>query len=439
MLTFLIVDVSNRTEVREGTRCDQDGCILATESLDEALSLAADGGYDAITLCSTAVPARDLAWRLSEAQRRHAAPPILLAPGRFHRDYVSELDMAGVNWTTTQSLEPADLQEAVVRCKPSTNSANDLGLVGVSDAVRRMREVIRLVAPRTCTVLVSGETGTGKEVLARALHTESGRSREPFIAINCAALPATLLETELFGHVRGAFTGAERDHKGRFQQASGGTIFLDEIGDMPLEVQAKLLRVLQEKVVYPLGGSKGERLDVRVIAATNANLKRAVDERSFRADLYYRLNVVPLEAPPLRERPEDVEPLVRHFVSQVCQREGLRPKGISSATIRELAGQPWPGNVRELEHAIERAVALSGDRNNLDVYDFALDSSIGVSATAPLVDGELDFERLVNRFQRALIDGALQRAVGNKARAAQMLHLKRSTLVSKLKALEMCA
>jgi transcriptional regulator with PAS, ATPase and Fis domain len=211
---------------------------------------------------------------------------------------------------------------------------------------------------------------------------------------------------------------------------------------MPLEVQAKVLRVLQERVVQPLGGTKAEPVDVRIIAATNVNLKEAVRQGRFRADLFYRLNVVPIEIPPLRDRSEDVAPLVSHFLSQICKRERLPLKTVTPSVEHCLADQAWPGNVRELEHAIERAIALSGDRTDLDIYDFEPFSSVmalsDAVSDAP-IEGRVDFEGMVSQFERALIDGALRRAVGNKARAASMLRLKRSTFISKIKALEVCA
>jgi transcriptional regulator with GAF, ATPase, and Fis domain len=315
-------------------------------------------------------------------------------------------------------------------------------LIGQSAAMLRIKEVIRLVAKRTCTVLIGGESGTGKEVVARALHLASDRSRREMVSVNCAAVPATLLESEMFGHEKGAFTGATATRIGRFEQAHQSTIFLDEIGDMPLELQAKILRVLQEREFHRIGRTSPIRVETRVIAATNRDLEQEMASGRFRQDLYFRLRVIPLHIPPLRERTEDIPTLVDHFVEKVCRREGLGAKGLAPGVSEHLAEQSWPGNVRELEHCIERAVALSGERETLDLRDFPPFCDL-VPSLAPLhpdVPGNtIDLAGIVGRLEKALIDLALQRSRGNKALAAQMLGLKRSTLVSKVKALQMCA
>jgi formate hydrogenlyase transcriptional activator len=232
-------------------------------------------------------------------------------------------------------------------------------LIGRSRGLRHALDQVALVAPTDATVLVLGETGTGKELFARALHERSRRRARAFVKLNCAAIPAGLLESELFGHERGAFTGAVAQRMGRFELANGGTLFLDEIGDMPLELQAKLLRVLQEREFERLGATRTTKVDVRLVAATHRDLHAMMQARLFRDDLYYRLNVFPIALPPLRERPEDVEPLVRHFVARFAQEMQRRIDTIPDGTLDALRRHPWPGNVRELENLVERSVILS--------------------------------------------------------------------------------
>src|SRR5882762_172272 len=232
-------------------------------------------------------------------------------------------------------------------------------IVGNSDALRRVLDMVRVVAPTGATVLINGETGTGKELIAEAIHKCSGRSDRPFVKVNCAAIPAGLLESELFGHERGAYTGAVARSIGRFERANRGTLFLDEIGDLPLELQPKLLRVIQERQFERLGGAATIHTDVRVICATHRNLVEMVDKREFRADLFYRLSVFPIELPPLRERPEDIRLLVRHFAMDYAARMQKRITAISENFMAALARHSWPGNVRELQNFIERSVILS--------------------------------------------------------------------------------
>ena len=313
-------------------------------------------------------------------------------------------------------------------------------LVGESRQMDQIAERIRLVASRRSTVLITGETGTGKEVVARAIHEASNRSRFPMVAVNCCALPETLLEAELFGHVRGAFTGAINARAGRFEQAHRGTVFLDEIGDMPLGLQAKLLRVLQEREVQRLGSSETVHVDVRVIAATNMDLEELVRRGKFREDLFYRLNVVPIHVPPLRERSRDIAPLTLHFVEKICRQESMPCKQISPEILTRLAAHDWPGNVRQLENTVEKAIVLSGERNILHLGDFclAVRQHPIAHSTGPLIavpDQGLDFERTVGGIERDILEQALRKTRGNKKLAAEMLGLKRTTLSAKLKSL----
>ena len=319
-------------------------------------------------------------------------------------------------------------------------------LVGESRAMGNICHIVRLIAKRRCTVLITGETGTGKEMVARALHMASDRSHLPLVAVNCSALPENLLEAELFGHVKGAFTGAINHRVGRFEQAHRSSIFLDEIGDMPLELQAKLLRVLQEREFQRIGSSETVKIDIRVMAASNSDPAERVRQGRLREDLYYRLNVVPIPVPPLRARLCDIPALVRHFIDKICRQEEIPPKQVAIEVLNRLATYSWPGNVRQLENAVEMAVALSGERLTLYSADFPLPS---VAATKPatvvpmptveLPEDGLDYERTVSNFERCILEQALRRADGNKKRAADILRLKRTTLTAKLKSLETTA
>ncbi len=304
-------------------------------------------------------------------------------------------------------------------------------------------EIVERVASRRATVLITGETGSGKEMVARAIHRASPRAHLPMVVVNAAALPESLIEAELFGHIKGAFTGAVQQRIGRFEQANGSTLFLDEIGDLPLEMQTKLLRFLQEREFQRVGSSQTLRVDVRLIAATNVDLAKRVEEGKFREDLYYRLNVVPIVTPPLRDRVEDIPLLARHFVKKVCAIEQIPLRTLSDAALYKLKTVPWPGNVRQLENAIEMAIALSGDRLELGPADFHL----GVQARSlpapvreqPAAATGLDFDQTVGRLERQLIEDALRQIHGNKTAAAELLGLKRTTLSAKLRSFSAAA
>ena len=314
-----------------------------------------------------------------------------------------------------------------------------LSLVGTSPAMQRTTEIIERVASRRATVLITGETGSGKEMIARALHRASPRAHLPMVVVNAAALPENLIEAELFGHVKGAFTGAIHQRLGRFEQAHRSTLFLDEIGDLPLEMQTKLLRFLQEREFQRVGSSDTQRVDVRLIAATNVDLLQRVEQGRFREDLYYRLNVVPIVSPPLRERVEDIPLLAQHFVEKVCALEQISERTLTTEALDRLQSLPWPGNVRQLENAIEMAVALSGDREELTAADFGVPvQSRSLPATireiAPTHTG-LDFDQTISQLERQLLEDALRQTHGNKSAAAELLGLKRTTLSAKLRTL----
>jgi len=328
------------------------------------------------------------------------------------------------------------------------------GIVGRSRAMRDLFQLLETVAATTSTILVTGETGTGKEIVARAIHHNSPRRGQRFVALNCSAIPETLLEAELFGHVRGAFTGAIGTRQGRLEQAHRGTLFLDEVGTMSAALQMKLLRVLQEREFERVGDSNTIKVDVRVIAATNTDLQKMVSEGQFREDLYYRLNVIPIQLPPLRNRKEDIPLLVQHFLQKFAAQRAeqvlpsnpqspassLQPLSVSQQAMRRLMAYHWPGNVRQLENAIERAVALSGGRTQIEVADLPTEvqsaSDVPVSPDVSLPSDGLDLDAYVGNIERELIYRALEKSGGRKGQAAKLLSLKRTTLVEKLKRLE---
>jgi DNA-binding NtrC family response regulator len=312
------------------------------------------------------------------------------------------------------------------------------GLIGKSPVMKRLFQLLETVAATNSTILLTGETGTGKEIVARAIHHNSPRRSQRFVALNCGAIPENLLEAELFGHVRGAFTGAVGNRQGRIEQAHKGSLFLDEVGTMTAALQVKLLRVLQEREFERVGDSHTIKVDVRVIAATNSDLVSMVTDGTFREDLYYRLNVIPVTLPALRDRREDIPLLVQHFLEKV-RVDGRPPLTVSQDAMRRLMSYHWPGNVRQLENAIERAVAFGGTRGQIDVGDLPeelVDPDASPLPTAIfLPESGLDLPALVSSIERELIGRSLERARGNKGQAARLLNLKRTTFVEKLKRL----
>ena len=327
-----------------------------------------------------------------------------------------------------RAVEHRALEEENRRLRLAVDHTGTLGdLIGKSPAMREIFALVRRVAHSRASVLITGESGTGKEVVARTLHFHGSRARQPFLPINCTALPEGLLESELFGHVRGAFTGAHATKRGLFEQATGGTLFLDEIGDMSLPLQGKLLRVLQDGEVRPVGGTETTKVDVRIIAATNRDLGRAIDEGCFREDLYYRLNVIPIHMPPLRERPDDIPALVEAFLRK---HSPDRPRVVSPQALAWLKVQSWRGNGRELENAIERALVLA-ESDELRVEDFRTRDARGAPEVDPVAlliessaESSLSLEELIERYTEEI----LRRCGGNKVHAATILKIDRKTL-----------
>ena len=310
-------------------------------------------------------------------------------------------------------------------------------IIGTGRGMKRIFELVETIAGLTSTVLIQGETGTGKELIAKAIHFNSPRKDQKMVSINCGAIPENLLESELFGHVKGAFTGAVQTRIGRFEQANGGTIFLDEIGNMPLALQVKLLRVLQEREFERVGGNTTVKVDVRIIAATSSNLEQMVKDGTFREDLYYRLNVIPIDLPPLRERREDIPLLVQRFIEHFCETHKLDLKTISPHVLKVLMAYDWPGNVRQLENIVERMVALTANRPAILPADLPGEiqnrDSLNFVPLIEIPEGGISFQDVVTDMERELIVQSLRKTNGNKKLAAKLLNLKRTTLIEKIK------
>jgi DNA-binding NtrC family response regulator len=352
-------------------------------------------------------------------------------------DYILKpFDVDGILMLAERALEKRALEREVLGLRSVLASSGSPavdgfeGLVGRHPEMVRVYQMITQVAATPTTVLITGESGTGKELVARAIHQHSERSAQPFVAINVAAIPETLIESELFGHEKGAFTGAHARRLGRFELAHGGTIFLDEIGSLRLDLQTRLLRALQEREIERLGGSRPVPVDVRVLAATNVNLRQAVRDRVFREDLYYRLNVVPIQVPPLRDRREDVPRLVEHFVRKFARESRRDVRGVSAGALDALTRYDWPGNVRELENVIHRAVVLATGPV-VHLQDVPLDVAMPESVSLRARDS-LPLREACDEFERQYVLRTLERSGWNVSRTARQLGVHRNTVLTKL-------
>lgn len=354
-------------------------------------------------------------------------------------DLISAINVAVS--TTAKAATVAEFQ-------PTKNAAES-PIIAQSVVMLNVLEQVKVIAPYKINALITGETGTGKELIARAVHQSSPRVKNNFVALNCAAIPEQLLEDELFGHVKGAFTGAQSDRKGRFEQADGGTLFMDEIGDMNLALQAKMLRVLQESEFEKLGSSKTVKVDVRVVAATSQDLDAKIADGSFRADLYHRLNVVHLKVPPLRERPDDILALSQGLLERFCKTAGLPPKKIADEAYHALISYSFPGNVRQLQNAMERAAIFSAAgsevklehlpeeiRHQTNLFQIPATSQTKSFIPASIPDEGINFSDVVSQVERELLLQTLDKTGGNKMQAAKLLNMKRTTLVEKIKRLQ---
>ena len=358
-------------------------------------------------------------------------------------DYITKpFDVDAIVMLVERALEKRALEREVLALRsalsPSGATAPDgfEGLIGRHPEMVKIYQLITQIATTPATVLISGESGTGKELVARAIHRRSDRSAQPFVAVNVAAIPDTLVESELFGHEKGAFTSAHARRLGKFELAHGGTLFLDEIGSLRLDLQAKLLRALQEREIERVGESRPMRLDIRVIAASNSDLRKQVKDGTFREDLFYRLNVIPVTLPALRQRREDIPLLVQHFVRKSCTDNGIPVKTVAQDTLRALMAYDWPGNIRQFENAVEHAVAMAATKTEIgpetlpdDVRERAGSMLV---PTVAIPDEGLNFTSLVSQLERELILRCLEKTGGNKRQAARLLNLSRTTFIDKL-------
>ena len=346
-------------------------------------------------------------------------------------DYITKpFDVEDIELLVRRALDKRALEREVLYLRSTLPRGVD-AMIGRNVEMARIYQLIAQIAPTSATVLVTGESGTGKELVARAIHAQSPRARRPFVAVNVAALPDALVESELFGHEKGAFTGALAQKPGRFELAHSGTLFLDEIGSLRLDLQTKLLRALQQREIERLGGGRTVRVDVRVVAATNVNLRQAVRERRFREDLYYRLNVVPIAVPPLRERRDDIPLLVDHFLAKYAREFNRDVRGVSAGALEVLARYDWPGNVREMENIIQRSVVLAGGPV-LQLQDLPLDLALPETGARLGEDTGLPLREAREQFERQYVLRVLERVGWNQSRAARVLGLHRNTLLSKL-------
>jgi two-component system nitrogen regulation response regulator NtrX len=333
--------------------------------------------------------------------------------------------------TLRRALDLRGLTQSMADLRSQVESRYEI--VGTSFPVRQVLERIEKVAPTDARVLISGENGTGKELVARAIHRLSARSNRPFIEVNCAAIPSELIESALFGHIKGSFTGAVADQAGKFEQADTGTLFLDEIGDMSPDAQAKVLRALEQGVISRVGGSKPIEVDVRVIAATNKDLEREIDEGEFREDLFYRLNVVPIQMPPLRERRDDIPMLVQHFTDIMTQREGMSPRSFETAAIDRLQSFSWAGNVRELRNTVERLLILAaGDSVRVEDVDLLATARSGGGGLGGELLSTENFSDFKDGAERAYIQQKLRENDWNVAETARRIDMPRSNLYKKI-------
>jgi two-component system nitrogen regulation response regulator NtrX len=415
----------------------------------EALEHVAQVDPDAVLL-DIKMPRMDGIEVLAELRRRHPELPVVMISGHGTIQTAIEATRLGafdfmekplerdrVLLVLRNALDRKRLEQEVREYKLTFEARHRM--VGESPALQQIQEAVARIAPTRASVLITGESGTGKELVARAIHSNSPRAGEPFVKVNCAAIPEELIESELFGHVKGSFTGATRDQAGKFVRADGGTIFLDEIGDMTLKTQAKVLRVLQDGDVEPVGAAKTLTVDVRVVAATNKDLQAEIAGGSFREDLYFRLNVVPLHVPPLRERPGDIEPLTLHFAESFSEDNNYRQKTFTPAAIEALSAMPWRGNVRELRNAVERLLIMTGT-DTLDAGDIptsmglALDAGQSPSAAGALVIPHRDasLQEFKDGAERAFLVTKLRDHKWNIAATAKAIGTPRSNLYKKL-------
>jgi two-component system response regulator AtoC len=420
----------------------------AVSNGDEALRELAARDYD-LVLSDVRMPKVDGLRLLAEVKRLYPELTVIVMSAYGSHDSAIEAMKAGAYDYVSKPFRPDEVVLVLKKAEERERLARENrrlrtelaqeyrldNLVGTSEQMGGVLRQVRKVAPIKTTVLLQGESGTGKELVARAIHELSPRASLPFVAVNCAAIPAELIESELFGHVKGAFTDASRNKKGLFAEADGGTLFLDEVGELPLGLQVKLLRFLQEEEIRRVGDVRSERVDVRVVAASARDLGKAVQAGEFREDLYYRLNVVGIRLPPLRERPGDIPLLAKHFLSKYARLRAEAPvTGISEEALEAMRAYRWPGNVRELEHAIERAMVLcEGSEIREEDLPDRLREAAPPAAGVALPEDTLSIKRATRAVEEQLIRKALERTGGNRTRAAEILEISYRALLYKIK------
>jgi len=457
---ILVVDDDPRVRETLEEVFSSYGChVKSRNDGEEALAAIKEEAYDVIFV-DYRMPKVDGMDVLREAVALHPETSVVLITGEGSEevarhafkvgafDYVVKpfRNLEDLEVIVTQAMERQQLRRENTELRRENQDLRTFidqkysfkSIVGNTREMRKVFDLIDRVASTRSTVLITGESGTGKELIARALHHHSDRKEKPFVSVNCGALPDTLLEDELFGHVRGAYTDAVGDRIGRFEQAHQGTLFLDEIGTMSQNLQVKLLRVLQERELTPLGSARRVEIDVRIITATNTDLRQLMEEKKFRKDLYYRLNVIHIQLPSLQARRGDVPLLISHFLSKFCGEMRLSPRSFAPAAVREMMNFSWPGNVRQLENVVERALALSGDRTVLDVDDLPDEIRAAQRVVMPPIqlDGDgIHLNHAVSDFEGRLLLQALESSDWVKSRAARLLNIKRTTLIEKMKRL----
>ncbi|MFP4559905.1 MAG: sigma-54-dependent transcriptional regulator [Thiohalorhabdus sp.] len=433
--TILIVeDERNLRRVMAAWLEEEGFATRPAENAEDALEQFTRSGADLVVTDHRLGSGRNGLDLMRALKAEHPALPVIIVTAYGNVEHAVEAMKAGADHYLTKPVEEADLV-ALVRnllnrsghALPTQQPQQNFGIVGASRAIRELLHTVELVAPAPSTVQITGESGTGKELVARALHTASPRASEPFVAVNCAALPAELIESELFGYEKGAFTGAHQSRPGKFEEAGKGTLFLDEVGEMPPAMQVKLLRALQEREITRLGSHRPQPLNARLVTATNRDLARDAEEGRFREDLYYRLNVIPLHLPPLRERVEDIPLLARHFLEQFAHELGRNPPALTSEALAVLQSYPWPGNIRELQNVLERTVVMTrGDTIGPDDLPSALSS--------PPASGKADFStHHLPTIERQVVIDAMEKTNWNQSRAAVLLGISRKQLRTKMK------
>ncbi len=419
------------------------GVTVATNA-ETALERVAEQSFD-LVLCDVRMPGSDGLELLPQLIRRAPGTTVIMMSAYGTADLAIEAMNLGAYDYLTKPFQPSEVVLAIrksaererLRRKSAllqrdvVHAVGQQPIIAASESMVALLDVIERAAEYKATVLLLGESGTGKEVLARAIQTQSNRADEAFVAVNCGAIPENLLESELFGHAKGAFTGADRARRGLFTEADGGTLFLDEIGELPATLQVKLLRVLQEEEIRPLGETKSHQVDVRVIAATSRDLEADAASGRFREDLFYRLNVIRIDVPPLRERERDIPLMVDHFVSHFAETLGKPVRSVSHEALQRIVRHTWPGNVRELKNVIERAVILARGES---LTPEELPAGLGSETTNPLdAVHDLSLKAARARFERDWIEQALARVEGNRTHAAKLLGISHRSLLYKIK------